>query len=147
MPFRHYNLLLAEDDPDDQLLFSHALEELAISQPPVIVADGQALVDYLQQTSRLPDLIFLDINMPFKDGLTALQEIKALPALAHLPVVILSTASNDNMVNRAYALGACLYARKPNGFRELTELIRNILSLDVTGLLAKTERDQFLVNR
>src|SRR5689334_8593873 len=85
MPFRHYNLLLAEDDPDDQLLFTDALKALSIVHSPVIVADGQVLMDYLAEAPRLPDLLFLDINMPLKDGLTALEEIKATPALAHLP--------------------------------------------------------------
>jgi CheY-like chemotaxis protein len=145
MPYTNYILLLAEDDVDDQLLFRQALEDLGVRQQPVMVFNGQQLVDYLKRAMVLPDLIFLDINMPLKDGLTALGEIKAIPSLAHLPVVILSTTSDEDTVSRAYELGACLYACKPTGYDLLVDLIRMILSPDNRDLLQNRQRDRFLI--
>ena len=145
MPYTNYILLLAEDDPDDQLLFKQALEDLTIREQPIIVFNGQQLVDYLKEAMVLPDLLFLDINMPLKDGLTALQEIREMPRLAHLAVVVLSTTSDHDAVERSYELGASLYAVKPTGYELLVDLLRNILSLDVKGILKNRQRTRFLV--
>ena len=145
MPYCSYSILLAEDDPDDCQLFTEALSDLAIKQRPIIIHDGEQLVQYLRDTVILPDLLFLDINMPFKDGLTALQEIKAEEHLRHLPIVMFSTTKDLGTVQKAYQSGASLYACKPSGYTLLVNLLQRILSLDVTGLLAHRTPDRFVM--
>jgi CheY-like chemotaxis protein len=145
MPYSSYAILLADDDPDDCQLFKEALGDLAIQQQPIIVHNGEQLIQYLKDAVLLPDLLFLDINMPFKDGLTALQEIKAEAHLKHIPVVMFSTTKDQGTVQKAYNAGASLYACKPNGYTALVNLLQKILSLDVTGLLAHRNMERFLI--
>ena len=145
MPYSDYTILLADDDPDDCLLFEEVLHELGIERKPIVVNNGEELINYLKDAVLLPDILFLDINMPLKDGIAALQEIKSDKTLKQLPVIMLSTTRHPGTVQVAYNLGASLYACKPNGYSQSINLIQKILSLDVTGLLAKRSMDRFLI--
>jgi CheY-like chemotaxis protein len=145
MPYSEYNILLADDDPDDCLLFSEVLQELGIQRKPTVVGNGEELINYLKDAILLPDILFLDINMPLKDGITALQEIKNDKTLRQLPVIMLSTTKHPGTVQVAYNMGANLYACKPNGYSQSVNLIQKILSLDVTGLLSHRSLDRFLI--
>jgi CheY-like chemotaxis protein len=124
-------ILIAEDDPDDQLLTREALQESRISNTVCFVNDGQELLDYLRQAGLYaaeppsrPDLILLDLNMPRKDGREALAEIKADPALRSIPVIILTTSKADEEIQRAYDLGANSYIVKPVTFDGLVGAVR-----------------------
>lgn len=127
-------LLIAEDDPDDRLLVSEALEGTRLGQAIRFVADGEELMDYLRrrgryrdpETAPAPRLVLLDLNMPRKDGREVLAEIKADPALRHLPVVAFSTSRADADVRDCYALQANGFISKPPGFRELVETMRRL---------------------
>jgi CheY-like chemotaxis protein len=123
--------LIAEDDPDDQLLTREALAESRLANTVCFVNDGQELLDYLRQagpyTERAtvrPDLILLDLNMPRKDGREALAEIKADPALRSIPVVILTTSTANEEIQRAYDLGANSFVVKPVTFEGLVSAVR-----------------------
>jgi CheY-like chemotaxis protein len=124
-------ILIAEDDPDDQLLTREALEESRINNTVCFVNDGQELLDYLRhrgwyaaQPPPRPDLILLDLNMPRKDGREALAEIKADPALRSIPVIILTTSKADEEIQRAYDLGANSFIVKPVTFDGLVSAVR-----------------------
>jgi CheY-like chemotaxis protein len=124
-------ILVAEDDPDDQLLTRDALEESRITNTVCFVNDGQELLDYLRHAGRYaehppvrPDLILLDLNMPRKDGREALAEIKADPALRSIPVVILTTSKAHEEIQRAYDLGANSFIVKPVSFEGLVNAVR-----------------------
>lgn len=143
MPYTHFNILLAEDDPDDQYLFTEALDNLDIRERPVLLGNGQEVLNYLRQAIVLPDLIFLDINMPIKDGLTALSEIRAMAELKDLPVIVFSTTASPTSVETAWKLGATRYATKPSGFEPLVLLLKTIFSQIVEGTLP-SERDYFV---
>jgi CheY-like chemotaxis protein len=124
-------IVVAEDDPDDQLLTREALEENRVTNAVSFVNDGQELLDYLRQEGPYaeqaplrPDLILLDLNMPRKDGREALAEIKADPALRSIPVVILTTSKADEEIQRAYDLGANSFIVKPVTFEGLVSAIR-----------------------
>ncbi len=96
-------ILMADDDPEDRMLAKDALEESHLANDLEFVEDGQELMDYLYRrgryaeltSSQLPGLILLDLNMPKKDGRTALKEIKADPNLKRIPVVILTTSKSE----------------------------------------------------
>ncbi|MBC8110037.1 MAG: response regulator [Verrucomicrobia bacterium] len=89
----HLNLLLADDDKDDRFFFEEALEELQVSIHLTTVNDGEQLTQLLIQQmtklpNQLPDVLFLDLNMPRKNGFECLAEIKRTKKLQHLPVII-----------------------------------------------------------
>jgi len=136
--------MLADDDPDDRLLFQQALEDLSIEQHPLTFPNGKDLIDYLHKAIVLPDLLFLDINMPLKNGLETLNEIKTDKTLQNVPIVMFSTTINPNFVQSAYLAGANLYAAKPSSYTQLVTLLRRILELDAGGLLIKRSMDRFL---
>jgi CheY-like chemotaxis protein len=120
---RRLTILMADDDEDDRELTRDALLESAHVEEMRFVADGQELIDYLRRAGPYgspqagerphPSLILLDLNMPRKDGREALAEIKRDAALRRIPVVVLTTSSDDEDVREAYDLGANTYVTKP----------------------------------
>jgi CheY-like chemotaxis protein len=124
-------LLVAEDDPDDQLLIQDAID---VSCPPEtethFVWDGVELIDYLQDKIKnqdpKPDLVLLDLNMPRKDGRAALREIKTDPSLASIPVAVLTTSTNDRDARYCQQYGVIGYFRKPGSMTELREIMQGL---------------------
>lgn len=137
-------IMLAEDDTDDQFLFSEALAAVN-SHARLITADnGEALLDILRNSQVIPELIILDINMPRKNGYEALAEIKTLEKFAQIPVLVLTTSSDVRSVDEMYALGANLYIRKPSSFEALKKIITFIISVDWLSLKDQPHRDDFV---
>jgi CheY-like chemotaxis protein len=127
---RKLNIILAEDDFDDRLLFEEAIEELPVSVQLNTFNNGEKLMDWLSdKKNNLPDALFLDLNMPRKNGFAALAEIKNNPELQDLPVIIFSTATNKEMIKQVFKDAAHYYIRKPVHFWELKELIYKSLKL------------------
>jgi CheY-like chemotaxis protein len=122
-------LLLADDDPDDRLLIRDALEEAGLMVDLRSVDDGEELMDYLYRRGRYadladsppPSLVLLDLWMPRKSGYQVLEEIRAVPELRLLPVVVLTTSNAEEDILSAYDLGATSYIVKPPTFEALVE--------------------------
>lgn len=124
------NILLAEDDQDDCLFFKEALEELQLSVNLTIVHNGEELMQYLtEKQNELPHVLFLDLNMPRKNGFACLLKIKLDDNLKNLPVVILSTYFDQDMLNLVYKDAAHYYIRKPGDFAHLKTTIFQALTL------------------
>lgn len=124
------NILLADDDDSDCLLFKEALEELPVSSRLTIVHDGDDLMSELtKEVSKLPDILFLDLNMPRKNGFASLGEIKRSSDLQNLPVIIFSTASAQETVKSVYRDAAHYYICKPADFSNLKRVIYEALTL------------------
>jgi CheY-like chemotaxis protein len=127
-------LLLVDDDPDDRLLIGDALEEGGLTVDLRSVNDGEELMDYLYRRGRYadlvesphPSLVLLDLWMPRKSGHQALEEIRAVPELRRLPVVVLTTSKAEEDIVRAYDLGANSYMVKPPTFDALVEAMNNL---------------------
>lgn len=125
-------VVVAEDDPDDQLLIREAFGDAELNCDLRIVNDGQELLDYLDHAGRFddpadsprPGLILLDLNMPKLDGHGALKQIKAHAELRKIPVVVLSTSSEDLQVVTSFELGANAYLTKPQTFNGLVDLVK-----------------------
>lgn len=125
-------ILMADDDEDDRLLARDALKESRVLNHLHCVEDGVELIRYLEGQGKyanrekypMPGLILLDLNMPKKDGLEVLQEIKSNPAIRRIPVVILTTSKAEEDKIRGYDLGAASYITKPVTFSALVELMR-----------------------
>lgn len=144
-PLDALTLLLADDDADDCLLFKDALGELPIATELSTVANGEQLMGVLNKIETLPDLLFLDLNMPRKNGFDCLLEIKHSMKLRRLPVIILSTSVEENMVNLLYANGAEYYICKPNEFSQLVSVIHTALTITSQIDHSRPTRSEFLL--
>lgn len=123
------NLVIADDDLDDQLLFKEAIEDFPGSVNLNTVADGCQLMTLLQ-LENLPDLIFLDLNMPNKNGMECLAEIRSDNRLTHVPVIIFSTSKDKRDIDACYEGGANLFFSKPHKFETLKALIHSALRIN-----------------
>lgn len=127
-------ILLAEDNANDAILTTLALQESRICNQVVHVKNGVEALDYLfgrgahagRDTANLPSLMLLDINMPKLNGLDVLREVRANPATRRLPIVMLTTSREEQDMVTSYDLGANSYVRKPVDFDQFTEVARNL---------------------
>ncbi|MGK2861630.1 MAG: response regulator [Chitinophagaceae bacterium] len=121
-----FHILLVDDDEGDRLLFKDALEELEIKSSVHVMRNGMELMTYLNQTkSCLPDLIFLDLNMPRKSGLECLKEIRSNEELKDIYITIYSTSKNEKDIEIAFRNGANVYITKPDDFNTLKQVLKN----------------------
>ncbi len=107
-------LLLVEDNPIEARATLKGLENLTTRYEVEVVEDGDAAINYLTSVGRHPDLVLLDLNLPGRDGLDVLERVKSDPALRRIPIVVLTTSSNDLDVSRSYDRGANAYVNKPS---------------------------------
>ena len=123
-----HHILLAEDDETDRMLFTDAFEELALNTFVSTVANGMELMDYLtKEDTLIPDLLFLDLNMPRKNGLECLREIRASAKLKELPVAIYSTSSAKDDIEQTFLAGANIYIEKPPDFDSLKKVLKGAI--------------------
>ncbi len=125
------NILLVEDNPGDVMLTKQALIESKIKTTLNAVMDGEEAVHYLRKQGKYantetPDLVLLDLNLPKKDGLSVLAEIKADLHLKFIPIIILSTSSAEEDIANAYARYANCYIIKPADFRQFIHVVKSI---------------------
>lgn len=142
-PQRPKNILLADDDDDDRLLFLDVLTEFARESNLTFAHNGEHLMNILRSGTR-PDVLFLDLNMPLKNGMECLDEIRSDEKLKDLPVVIFSTSAHPGTINKMYEIGAHLYIRKPNDFNSLRKVIRQVLVKDWANPV-KPPKEQFVL--
>lgn len=142
-----FNILLAEDDGGDRLLFEESLSELPVFAELTTVGNGDELIDWLNSNVKnLPDVLFLDLQMPRKNGLAALAEIKQDPALQDLPVFVITTSNSEEIIKRAYKDAAHYCIQKPIRFKELKSLIYKSLELVAADDLTLPDREKFILN-
>ena len=128
------SILLVEDDVNDVFFFKHALEHAEVPNPLNIVADGQEAIEYLSGDNRfsdreqypLPSVLVLDLKMPRKTGLEALEWIRAREQFNCLPVIIFSSSAHREDVVRAYELGANAFIVKPPGIAARTRFAKSL---------------------
>jgi two-component system, chemotaxis family, response regulator Rcp1 len=132
-------ILLVEDNPGDVRIMREALQQSKKHAHHLnVVNDGKEAMAFLQQQSPYanelrPDLILLDLNLPFKNGYEVLTEIKQDPQLKHIPVVILTTSNSSEDILRTYSLGADFYLVKPADIDQFNGLVKSIEELWLTG--------------
>lgn len=146
------NIMLADDDKDDCLLFKEALNDLPLSYQLTIVNDGEQLmqqlneIHYSEKMELLPFLIFLDLNMPRKNGFECLKEIKEDEWLNPIPVIIFSTCYDQNIANKLYDSGAHYYICKPAEFSHLKRIIHHSVNLISIGKNKQPPKENFLLS-
>lgn len=123
------HILLVEDNPGDIRLTQEALKESHTDVHLDVVTDGEQAVDFLYKRGKFtnakrPSLILLDLNLPKKNGIEVLKEIKVDDSLKKIPVIVLTTSDADHDINKAYALHANCYILKPVDFDDFAKVIR-----------------------
>jgi len=136
-------ILLADDDEDDRVFFADALAEVSSGDHLVAVENGIQLMDMLLK--EIPDILFLDLNMPFKNGYECLAEIRLAARYAQMPVVIISTSLQPEAADRVYKQGASMYIVKPNDYHHLKGFIEKVLRLYQEGRLLHPSGEKFIV--
>ena len=140
------NIFLADDDEDDCEFFADALTEINADAKLTAAKNGNELMNLLQQnTASQPDIIFLDLNMPVKNGYQCLEEIRKDETLQDHVVVIFTTSSLKEDIDKLYKMGASLFITKPNDFDKLKEVIKKVFSLDVLKERSRPKRENFVV--
>lgn len=122
-------ILLADDDESDRMLFTDAIDELKMNTKITTVNDGVALLKYLvEQKDNLPEFLFLDLNMPLKDGKECLNEIRNTLKLNDIIIAIYSTSASEKDVEDTFVLGANVYIQKPSNYKVLKESLSRVVS-------------------
>lgn len=139
--------MLADDDEDDRLFFKEAFKEVKIQYTLSTFNDGVLLMDYLNvKENPLPDIIFLDLNMPRKGGLECLKEIKQDKRLKNISIAIYSTSSSDQDVEDTFVAGANVYIKKPNDFARLKKILTDVVHLNWQYVTDGLNKDSFILN-
>jgi CheY-like chemotaxis protein len=132
MPDRE--ILLVEDNPDDEELTVAALRKNGVINPIVVARDGVEALDYLfcegawasRDRSLRPQVILLDLKLPRAGGFDVLKRMRSEPEFDSVPVVVLTSSSEDEDMVRSYRLHANSYVRKPVDFRLFSEAVRHL---------------------
>jgi CheY-like chemotaxis protein len=124
------NILLADDDEDDLFMFQEALKEIGAPTSLITASDGEQLMEALNELKdNLPDVLFLDLNMPRKNGFQCLAEIRQNEKFSTLRTIILSTSYEEDVIESLFRNGADHYIRKPTEFNELKMIIERVLRI------------------
>ncbi len=140
------HILLADDDEDDRTFFKDAIDNVKVKTTVFTVNDGQQLMDYLSRADvSLPDVIFLDLNMPRKSGMECLEEIRSNSKLKDISIAIYSTSGSEDDIEKTFLKGANIYIRKPNDFEKLKKAIGQVLSINWQYHTSRLNKENFLL--
>jgi len=124
-------IFLADDDEDDRNFFNEAITELKMESRVTTFKDGKDLMDYLEKPeSRLPHILFLDLNMPCKTGFDCLKEIRTNSRFKDVSIAIYSTSSSEKDIEETFVGGANIYIKKPNDFSKLKKVIKDVVNIN-----------------
>lgn len=139
-------VVLADDDEDDRLFFSEAFDELKMQTKVDIYKDGVALMLALNKSdSILPNILFLDLNMPMKSGLECLKEIKTNQRFKDIAIAIYSTSASEEDIEDTFVNGANIYIKKPNNFNTLKKILSDVVTMNWQYHTSGLNKDNFLL--
>ncbi|MBI2721156.1 MAG: response regulator [Bacteroidetes bacterium] len=140
-----FHFILADDDVDDRFFFEKAIKKLHLPTKFSFAEDGVELMEFLNANiHKLPDVVFLDLNMPRKNGAECLLEIKQNPAFKDMVVIIYSTSQHNDVADVLYDNGAHYYIRKPD-YYTLEKVLQHVLTLLIEKKLGRPQRDKFVL--
>jgi CheY-like chemotaxis protein len=137
------HVLVAEDDDDDFHIFASVINEISLTIILSRAEDGKILLRILDE--KLPDILFLDILMPFIDGRECLKEIRANKKYDNLPIIIYSSITDFKEIEFCYREGSNFYVAKPSTFSELKSVLEKIFSIEWKKTFYYPPLSQFVV--
>ena len=142
----YINITLADDDEDDRMFFTDAFREIKIKTRVNTFNDGVELMDFLnKEHSILPQVLFLDINMPRKNGIECLLEIKKNKRFDDMAIAMYSTSSSEEHIEETFVNGANIYIKKPSDFATLKKILADVVSLNWQYHTSGLNKDNFLL--
>tara|TARA_R110002050_G_scaffold239974_1_gene376173 strand:- start:6449 stop:6895 length:447 start_codon:yes stop_codon:yes gene_type:complete len=146
MPNDYIHIILADDDEDDRLFFTDAFDELNMNTKVNTFNDGIELMEYLNADDViLPNVLFLDLNMPKKSGIECLNEIKANSKMSDIAIAIYSTSASEEDIEETFVLGANIYIKKPSSFMQLKKVLSEVVSINWQYHTNGLNKDNFLM--
>ncbi|MBT1703972.1 response regulator [Chryseosolibacter indicus] len=138
------HVLLAEDDDDDFDFFSMAIDETSLTVILKRAENGDILLQLLDQ--NIPDILFMDIFLPYKTGRECLREIRANRKYDSLPIIIYTSVKELEQIEFCYREGSNFYMIKPTSFNELKAILKKIISLEWKKMMYYPTLSEFVVN-
>lgn len=139
-------IILADDDEDDRLFFTDAFSELKIKTKVDTFKDGVELMNYLNDPEAiLPNVLFLDLNMPKKNGIECLHEIKSDDRFKDIAIAIYSTSSSEEDIEETFVCGANIYIKKPSDFNTLKKVLSDVVTINWQYHTSGLNKDNFLL--
>lgn len=140
----YIHVVLADDDQDDRLFFSEAFEELQMKTKVHTFKDGLTLLESINRFDfKIPDLMFLDLNMPKKSGFECLVELRQNKKFAEIPIAIYSTSAAEEDIEKAFLKGANLFIQKPFDFNNLKKILSEVVT-NWQSIMNNLNRENFL---
>lgn len=136
-------ILIGEDDDDDYLIFSLAVEETSYKVMLTRAMDGQMVLNQLEK--EMPDILFLDLNLPMKDGRECLKEIRSNHNFDALPIIIYTSYEDLTSIEYCYREGSNLYTVKPSSIVDLKQILNRILAIDWRKIKYFPPRSEFVM--
>ena len=134
------NILIAEDDIDDYQFLAEALEQISSEFTIKKATNGLQVMGYFNSSER-PDIVFLDLNMPIKNGIATLQLIKAIPEFRDIPVIIYSTSNYHKAIDEAFKNEAHYYMVKPDAIGVIVEQLLYVFNRLLTNAGRPAKQD------
>ncbi|NMH24648.1 response regulator [Flavobacterium solisilvae] len=142
----YIHIILADDDEDDRMFFTDAFDELKMKTKVQTFNDGVELMNYLMtENAVLPHVLFLDLNMPKKNGIECLHEIKANKRFDDIAIAIYSTSSSEEHIEETFVNGANIYIKKPNDFNTLKKVLSDVVTINWQYHTSGLNKDNFLL--
>ncbi|WNM18361.1 response regulator [Flavobacterium capsici] len=139
-------IALADDDEDDRLFFTDAFEELKINTNVTTCNDGVELMEYLLNPDTiLPNILFLDLNMPRKNGFECLLDIRKEKKFNDIAIAIYSTSSSEEDIENTFVHGANIYIKKPSDFNTLKKVLSEVVTLNWQYHTSGLNKENFLL--
>ena len=146
MEKEYIHIILADDDEDDRMFFTDAFDELKINTKVQTFINGAELMNYLNEdTCILPNVLFLDLNMPKKNGIECLLEIKENERFKDIAIAIYSTSSSEEHIEETFVNRANIYIKKPNDFATLKKVLSDVVTLNWQYHTSGLNKDNFLL--
>jgi CheY-like chemotaxis protein len=142
----YITIILADDDEDDRMFFTDAFEELKMTTKVKAFNDGVYLMDYLNtDNATLPNVLFLDLNMPRKSGIECLKELKQNAKFNDIAIAIYSTSASEEDIEKTFVMGANIYIKKPNDFKTLKKVLSEVVTINWQYHTDGLNKDNFLL--
>lgn len=146
MEKEYIHIILADDDEDDRMFFTDAFDELKINTKVQTYNDGVELMNYLKKEDCiLPNILFLDLNMPKKNGIECLHEIKAEKRFDDIAIAIYSTSSSEEHIEETFVNGANIYIKKPSDFASLKKVLTDVVTINWQYHTSGLNKENFLL--